>query len=485
MKRTLRGALTLLVLVAAWVVVGGSASWAYQDFTGVKWNPQVDGKYYLDNNPLMFPRIAVYCFDSPKYGNRYWVDGERRTYTEEEICRAYAKFDLAVAFDAGPRWTRMIRRYRREWYRQMGYPEELIPPIIILNNGLNAKSTRSQILADPRKWAEENYRRIMAVNGGRRLDEGDPEETADGWYHDQMNDQKDARARARYLEAARANREIGGPNVVIMNNDGGQWAQYHNGQNFENFPHWFGGWLGYVVRADRQLHQPAPNFNGYRYTSIITVYPTADYSGKTNYYPLAYSHRNTREMRYGLTATLLTNAFYTFGPTMVGGGPPRGPGYRNPFNWFDEFDNGGRMKGYLGRPLEEPHCTIHRETLRQYVARVKRDWGDCHGCAWMRRFEGGVVYHNPSPTETRSFPLPADDARYWRIQGTGDWGDNLQVNTGEEVTTDYVRVAPEDGLILVKRASDGSVYKPWNPDDYARRPGGVRAGHRGENPSGR
>jgi hypothetical protein len=471
----IRRAVLWVVSVSLAMLLVTSSARTSQDFTGVSWDPEVDGKYYLDNNPLLFPRIAVYCFDSPRSDSpdarhQYWVDGETRTYTDEEVCRAYGKFDLAVAFDAGPRWSRLIRQYRREWFRGMGYGEELIPPIIILTNGFNAEATRSQVRADPRRWAEENYKRVMAASGGKRLDEGDPQEMADGWYHDQMGDVKDEELRTRYLEAARTNRELGGRNVVIMNNDGALWADYHNGQNFENFPRWFGGWLGYIWGADRLLHRPGPDFNGYRYVSIITIYPTADYSGKTNYYPLAYNHRNTREMRYGLSATLLTNAFYTFGPAMVGGGPPRGPGYRNPFNWFDEFDNGGTMKGYLGKPVEEPHCVIHKETLRQFVARVGREWGGCEECAWMRRFEGGVVYHNPSPSEALTFPLPEDDARYWRIKGAGDWADNLRVNTGEPVTTGSVDVLPADGLILVKRAADGSGYKPWNPTDYARKP---------------
>jgi len=64
---------------------------------------EVDGKYYLDNNPLLFPRIAVYCFDSPRSDSpdarhQYWVDGETRTYTDEEVCRAYGKFDLRPGF---------------------------------------------------------------------------------------------------------------------------------------------------------------------------------------------------------------------------------------------------------------------------------------------------------------------------------------------------------------------------------------------------
>ncbi len=464
-----------LVAILALLLVGAPTSRAYQDFTGITYDPEVDGKYYLDNNPLLFPRIGVYCFDAPRAvgpdtTHTYWVDGEFRTYTEEQVCTAYAKFDLTTAFDAGPRWTKMIRQYRRKWLRGMEYPEDLLPPIIILNTGFSAAGTRSRLLADPRTWARENYERIKATNGGQRLDEGDPEAMADGWYHDTMGDQKDEEARTKYMEGARINRELGGPNAVIMNNDGGAWAEYHNGQNIENFPKWFGGWVGYVKRADDIMHLPAPNLNGYRYASIITVYPTADYSGETKYHPLAYNHSNTREMRYGLTAALLTNAFYTFGPAMVGGGLPRGPGYRNPFNWFDEFDNGGRMKGYLGKPVEEPHCIIHEETFREFVTRLGDRWSKGEECAWMRRFEGGVVYHNPHPTEIRSFPLPDDGARYWLITGTGDWADNLAVNTGEPVTTDTVEVPPQDGLILVKRAADGSVYKPWKPEDYARKP---------------
>jgi hypothetical protein len=43
-----------------------------------------------------------------------------------------------------------------------------------------------------------------------------------------------------------------------------------------------------------------------------------------------------------------------------------------------------------------------RRALRQFVARVGREWGGCEECAWMRRFEGGVVYHNPSPSEART-----------------------------------------------------------------------------------
>jgi len=59
-----------LVAILALLLVGAPTSRAYQDFTGVRWNPQVDGKYYLDNNPLMFPRLAVYCFDWNSQGRQ-------------------------------------------------------------------------------------------------------------------------------------------------------------------------------------------------------------------------------------------------------------------------------------------------------------------------------------------------------------------------------------------------------------------------------
>ena len=236
---------SLVVGMVLVVTVLPGLSLARQDFTGITYDPQVDGKYYLDNNPLPFPRISCHASDNRTYENRYWVDGEYRTYTDEQVCRAYAKFDLIVAFDAGPRWTRMIRQYRRQWYTAMGCPEGLTPPTIILNIGLNATVTRDQILADPRKWAEDNYERIKAINGGQRLDEGDPEELADGWYHDQMPD-VGGEAGARFMEAAQANRDFGGRNAVILNNDGSAWAEYHNGRHIENFPHFYGGWIANV-----------------------------------------------------------------------------------------------------------------------------------------------------------------------------------------------------------------------------------------------
>jgi hypothetical protein len=94
--------------------------------------------------------------------------------------------------------------------------------------------------------------------------------------------------------------------------------------------------------------------------------------------------------------------------------------------WFDEYDNAGTGKGYLGYP-----------TSASYII---ADYGN-DGMVFRRNFENGIVICNPSEMETT---ITLED-EYLLINGV----QVPHVNTGEWTST--VSITSKDGRILLNR----------------------------------
>ena len=122
-------------------------------------------------------------------------------------------------------------------------------------------------------------------------------------------------------------------------------------------------------------------------------------------------------MRYGLTTALLGNGYFSYEIATAGHG---GLGLM----WFDEYDNAGKGRGFLGQPEENAYEIM--------------DAGD--GSVWRREFENGTVICNPTNTE-----VTVDlGATYWLIGG-----DQVpDINTGKSVNK--ITLGPRDGRILLK-----------------------------------
>ncbi len=89
--------------------------------------------------------------------------------------------------------------------------------------------------------------------------------------------------------------------------------------------------------------------------------------------------------------------------------------------WFDEYDNAGENKGYLGYPLDE--CKILENGVYQ------------------RPFDNGLVLVNP-----QDFPVTvALESEYRKIKGT----QVPEINDGK--LTDRVELDAFDGLILLQK----------------------------------
>jgi len=124
---------------------------------------------------------------------------------------------------------------------------------------------------------------------------------------------------------------------------------------------------------------------------------------------------NYQRMRFSLASALLGDGYYSYEINTDGHGSLG-------LMWFDEYDNAGAGKGWLGKPRGE--------------------YAELPGGAFMREFNGGLALVNPNG-EPVSVTLPKGNWR--RIKGT----QCPSVNSGETVG-DTLTLPAFDGLLLVR-----------------------------------
>ena len=150
-------------------------------------------------------------------------------------------------------------------------------------------------------------------------------------------------------------RQAVGPQRIIYLNWGIEYYQKVNGNNFEGFPDeagalgnnsWHSVVFGPFHRGsyfDWIAQSPEPNI------TMIETYddnsvPSGSYDNpceKPGFQP------NYRKMRFGLTTALLNNGYFSYEMNTAGHGELC-------LMWFDEYDNAGAGRGYLGYPLGGP-----------------------------------------------------------------------------------------------------------------------------------
>ncbi len=127
-----------------------------------------------------------------------------------------------------------------------------------------------------------------------------------------------------------------------------------------------------------------------------------------------------QKMRWGLCSALVSGTYYCYiihsdGHGMLG------------LRWFDEYDDAGAGRGYLGYPTGE--------ITQLAKQKGNSDWG-----VWGREYSGGYVIVNPLGKDTK-VKLPP--GKWQRIKGT----QQPKVNTGA-IEEGSVTVPKYDGLIL-------------------------------------
>ncbi len=127
---------------------------------------------------------------------------------------------------------------------------------------------------------------------------------------------------------------------------------------------------------------------------------------------------NYQRMRFGLTTALLGNGYFSYEINTNGHGSLG-------LMWFDEYDNAGKGKGYLGYPEDNAYVILD----------LNKD-----GKIFRRDFDNGIVICNPS--EKKVYIDLGDIFKL--IEGT----QVPDINNGERVSK--ITIQPRDGRILLK-----------------------------------
>ena len=198
-------------------------------------------------------------------------------------------------------------------------------------------------------------------------------------------------------------RALVGKDFIIIGN-GRVYEPYQsllNGMMLESFPSsWENGgtWSGSM-----KTYFKLPTLNANPRISVINIYDK--------------NQENYRHMRYGLTSTLLGEGFYSYDYDVTNHGQTW---------WYDEYG----VK--LGSAQSGPYNLLanNSEEIKSGL--------------WRRDFKNGIALVN-STNQKQTYVFSKEE--FERIKG----GQDPTVNSG--VRINYVQLAPQDGLILLKRSA--------------------------------
>ncbi len=203
---------------------------------------------------------------------------------------------------------------------------------------------------------------------------------------------------AAYGSALRA---ASGDKILIGNNNMRNFAL--NGIVFEEYPYEglsLTNWNTVFIGPFAYPRASYPEWCTGAASPNLTTFQT--YGAATNY----------QLMRYGLCSTLMDDGYFSYAKSSTGHA-------RNGVWWYDEYDNAGAGRGYLGTPVGD-------------ATKV--------GGAWRRDFTSGIALVNPT-----SGPVTVDlGGTFGKIRGTQD----PEVNNGKIVTS--VTIPSRDGIILLR-----------------------------------
>lgn len=213
----------------------------------------------------------------------------------------------------------------------------------------------------------------------------------------------------------------------LFGNTFGSYFPFLNGSIWESCP---GNWSDTETETYSDWKERVLGFNGYIEVSQKGYFPnfsTVETYELEEYLPDPEENNpmldpdfepDYKRMRFGITTALLGNGYFSYEINTNGHGSLG-------LMWFDEYDNAGEGRGYLGFPVNDARSII--------------DLGS-EGKVFRRDFNNGIVICNPTNVEVK-----VDLGKIYKlINGTQD----PEINSGKQISE--VVIGPRDGRILLK-----------------------------------
>jgi hypothetical protein len=261
-----------------------------------------------------------------------------------------------------------------------------------------------------------------------------------------------------------------GLNKIIFVNWGMPNYDLLNGNNLEGFPNdngasyshsWttavFGPWLEKGSYFDWLANARQPNL------TMIETYDdnsSPDATG-SKYYSNHCTDPgfvpNYRKMRFGLATALLNDGYFSYEMNTNGHGSLC-------LMWFDEYDNAGAGRGYLGQPLG-PAVRVASELITPNLVKGGDFESTNNLAAWELNLESG--YKATLTRDTTQAAVGNSSARI-NISQTGgtDWkisflSQPLAISNGKDYTLTFWAKAEQPGEINVWVQQNQSPWQGW------------------------
>lgn len=274
----------------------------------------------------------------------------------------------------------------------------------------------------------------MDLNGIRDFDEGHDI----SWINQKWTEGR--------TELAMNLRNIIGPNIPIVLNDGGiNSIQYVNGVHYEKLPNlvWdtmMGSNPSLILQWETALQQYTSQMTCGTFSSCPSPRICQVQGWQSGLFPYDY-----KRMRKSLTFTLMNDGFYYYSDWYTQG---------KTFWWFDEYavdSTGSSITLANGYPVDRVDPTQMDDVIFQKLKKAKGYLGFplgkyqlLSGGVLRRDFDHGVVFCNLNPNNVEVSLSPTDTLK--RIKGKQD----TVVNNGEPIIGSFI-LPGNDGIILLRK----------------------------------
>lgn len=250
-----------------------------------------------------------------------------------------------------------------------------------------------------------------------------------------------------------------GPHRILVGNNAAPHYGLVNGSSIENFPR-LGSAVDGVYKWDTQWWSTRrafydnwsslgqqPNFS-----TVITYDYEPEPTATDPLRPLKTSLTSTdyRKMRLGLTTALMSDGFFTYQLRVWG---PRIGTY-----WFDEYDNVGAGKGYLGAPISAQRLALPSLTTADKLGGIGSFSTATARDRWKLNVAGGYTATKTFPSRTVKVEVSRSGVR---VDGATLYSGYFSVKSGSLYTVKFRARADRDTTVRVRLATRNSPWNDW------------------------